>query len=189
MITAYSKKIVNWLINHSGISEDEDQIEIYVYGLECFLNTAITVFILFLWSILTHSLLETFCWIITFIILRHHAGGFHAPTQFTCILTSSLLGISNWLIIQSVKLSMMPILIISSCCIIVCLLLAPIDSTKLILSKKERRTHKIISIFILILGTLASLILPINISSSIMYAFFCTCVLIVVKKISTHKNE
>ena len=184
MLTIYSKKIIAWLVRHSDTFQDPEQLEIYAYGLECFLNTTITIFVLFVGSILTHSILETFCWIISFSIFRHHAGGWHAPTQLSCILSSSLLGISNMLIIRHFELRIWHIITILLGSLIICLLFAPIDSTKVILSKTEQKKEKIISIFILMFGAFAYFLLPTNFSSSIIHAFLCTDILIVAKKIS-----
>lgn len=183
MITTYSKKIVNWLLYRSGVRHDEEDIEVYVYGLECFFNTAIPLFLLIIWGLLTHTTLETLCWIITFSILRHHAGGLHAPTQFTCILSSLAIGISNYFVLQHKNMDVSDMLIIFIGCVIICFLYAPVDSGKLKLSQKEYRRKKIISIVFLVLGTLISITLQNNISCSIMYSFFCTCLLILIKKV------
>lgn len=184
MIAIYSKKIVNWLIHHSGLSTDEDQIDIYVYGLECFLNTAITVFILLIWGFFTHTILETLCWIGAFSILRHHTGGFHAPTQFTCIISSSLLGMSNWIVLQYVNINIIHIFTLSIGCMIICLLFAPMNSRKSELSTLQQCQEKGISILLIGIGALVSYLLPCRISISIMYAFFCTCILMLLKKVS-----
>lgn len=184
MITAYSKKIVNWLLDRSGTLHDEEDIEVYVYGLECFFNTAIPLLILTVWGVLTHTTSETLCWIMFFSILRHHAGGLHASTQFTCILSSVVLGMSNYIILQYQNIEASDMLIISICCIIVCIFYAPVDSGKLQISLSEARKQKIISIVIIMLGTLVSVSFQNSISISIMYSFFCTCTLILIKKVS-----
>lgn len=184
MITRYSKKIINWLVNHSEFSQDEEQIEVYIYGLECFFNTAITTLILMFWAIITHSAFEMLCWIVSFSTLRHHVGGLHAPTQSSCILSSSLLGISNYFILRCFKIDALDIIIIFIACTIICILYAPTDSEKLNLSPSESRKHKKIAITLLILGTLLSVILQNTISTSIMHSFFCTCLLILLKKVS-----
>jgi hypothetical protein len=43
MITKCSVKFINWIISAAHINTDDAQVEVYVYGLECFLNTAITL--------------------------------------------------------------------------------------------------------------------------------------------------
>ena len=44
MITKWATSIANKLAELSGEDVSADQLEIYIYGLECFLNTFITLF-------------------------------------------------------------------------------------------------------------------------------------------------
>lgn len=150
MITTLSKRIVNLLISVSNTNPESEKVEIYVYGLECLLNTGITIFILFIWSLITNTLLETSCWLITFSILRHHSGGLHAPTQFSCITSSCLLGISNWLILKLVSYQLISASFICVFCIVICTLYAPTDTSKYELTIYIRKKEKICSLLILI---------------------------------------
>ena len=52
MITKGAIDIVNKLIRISGEDIDQDQQDVYIYGLECFLNTFITIILLMLWGLL-----------------------------------------------------------------------------------------------------------------------------------------
>ncbi len=88
MITKWATSIANKSAELSGEDVSADQLEIYIYGLECFLNTFITIVLLFVWGVLSHTLGYTLIWVITFSLLRHYTGGAHAPTQLTCILGS-----------------------------------------------------------------------------------------------------
>ena len=47
MITKWATSIANKLAELSGEDVSADQLEIYIYGLECFLNTFITIVLLF----------------------------------------------------------------------------------------------------------------------------------------------
>ena len=95
MITKGAIDIVNKLIRISGEDIDQDQQDVYIYGLECFLNTFITIILLMLWGLLSHTLGCTMIWVIVFSLLRHFMGGAHAPTQLICILGSFALGCFN----------------------------------------------------------------------------------------------
>ena len=105
MLTVFSEKLVNLLIRESEKSFDKGDIEVYVYGVECFLNMAIVASILCLWGILTHNFFETLLWIISFSLIRHYAGGLHAPSELSCIISSILIGATNYFAIQYAKLS------------------------------------------------------------------------------------
>ena len=50
MITKWATSIANKLAELSGEDVSADQLEIYIYGLECFLNTGFTICILFIWG-------------------------------------------------------------------------------------------------------------------------------------------
>lgn len=187
MITRCSKRIINYLISHAELVHDEEQIEVYVYGLECFLNTAITILLLSVWGIITNSFLETLFWLTAFSLFRHHAGGLHAPNQITCIIISSLLGMSDCFVINKIELNSIQLCAVYLSCIGICILLAPIESSKFELTKKQKKTQKIISITILIAGYLLALILHNHITASITYAFFCSVILILLSKIHSKK--
>ncbi len=69
MITKWATSIANKLAELSGEDVSADQLEIYIYGLECFLNTFITIVLLFVWGVLSHTLGYTLIWVITFFIV------------------------------------------------------------------------------------------------------------------------
>ena len=59
MITKWAIYIVNQLIKVSRKKINSEQLDIYIYGLECFLNTFITITLLTIWGIFSHSLSST----------------------------------------------------------------------------------------------------------------------------------
>ena len=61
MITKGAIDIVNKLIRISGEDIDQDQQDVYIYGLECFLNTFITIILLMLWGLLSHRVSRLIC--------------------------------------------------------------------------------------------------------------------------------
>lgn len=63
MITKWATSIANKLAELSGEDVSADQLEIYIYGLECFLNTFITIVLLFVWGVLSHTLGYTLIWV------------------------------------------------------------------------------------------------------------------------------
>ena len=66
MITKWATSIANKLAELSGEDVSADQLEIYIYGLECFLNTFITIVLLFVWGVLSHTLGYTLIYFICF---------------------------------------------------------------------------------------------------------------------------
>lgn len=146
MITTLSNKIVHLLTSSSNTEPEPEpeQIKVYIYGLECFLNTGFTVLILCIWGLLTNTLIETCSWITAFSILRHHSGGLHAPTQFSCIASSCLLGISNWLVIEFISYQTIQAWFLCIFCIAICIRYAPIDTSKYELTESIRKKRKIV---------------------------------------------
>ena len=183
MITTLSKKIVYFLVSASNNNIESSQVEVYIYGLECLLNTGSTILILFVWGLLTNTFLETFCWISAFSILRHHAGGLHAPTQLSCIVSSCLLGISNWLIQNYTSYHVTGAFIACLFCILVCMLFAPTDTSKYELTESMRKKENLYSVSVLMIGFVIAFILKNEISISILYSDVCVCVLLLIKVI------
>lgn len=183
MITTLSKKFAHFLISVSNTKPETDLIEVYIYGLECFLNTSITVLILFICGLLTNTLLETFFWIVGFSILRHHSGGLHAPTQFSCIITSCLLGISNCLVTEFISYQAIHACVICTFCIMICILYAPTDTSKYELTESKRTKEKLYSVSILIIEFAIAFILKNKISISLLYSNVCVCILLLTKVI------
>ena len=145
MISFLSKKITYFIISTSNTSPDSDQIKVYIYGLECFLNTGFTICILFIWGLFTNTIPETICWIVAFSVLRHHVGGLHAHTQLSCILSSCLMGISNWMVIAYIPYQSTIALLICAICIVTFMLYAPLDTPKYKLTHSMAKKEKLYS--------------------------------------------
>lgn len=184
MLSALARKISLLLIAASHTEPDEDQIEVYVYGLECILNTGITVFILLIWGLITHALFETFIWIAAFSALRKHSGGFHAPTQLSCITTSCLLGMSDRIIIEFVPYRTITAFFALIFCMGVCIL-APTDTSKYELTEAMKKKEKLLSVLITAIGFFIAVLLKNSIATSILYSHVCSCVLLLIKVIDS----
>lgn len=80
MITKWATSIANKLAELSGEDVSADQLEIYIYGLECFLDTFITIVLLFVWGVLSHTLGYTLIWVITFSFVLKATLLYHTHT-------------------------------------------------------------------------------------------------------------
>ncbi|MBQ7359225.1 MAG: accessory gene regulator B family protein [Lachnospiraceae bacterium] len=110
------------------------------------------------------------------------------PTQLTCILSSILLGCSNYFVIKIVEPSTALFLASYLFCVITCLLFAPVEAAKKPLTHKLRTRYKLISLTILGVCFLATPFLPTRVGTSITYAFVCTALLVWIAKI-VQKNS
>lgn len=87
-------KLATLWVNHLVKTDiDEDDREVYLYGAECFINEAISDLMLIIGGLIIGHLPEVILWAISFTILRVNLGGYHAPTHFLCILSSTVLGL------------------------------------------------------------------------------------------------
>lgn len=92
MIQKLSEKIVDPLMQLAGTEEDRD---IYLYGMECFISEFVGDLTLFLIALPFGQFREMLLWIIAFLAIRTHLGGYHCETHFRCYIASTLLGISS----------------------------------------------------------------------------------------------
>ena len=180
MITKWAIYIANQLIKVSRKKTNSEQLDIYIYGLECFLNTFITITLLTIWGIFSHSLSSTLLWVLTFSLLRHFIGGVHAPTQLTCILASFFLGcINKWSTAFITQNTCLYVLLA-----FMCLLFAPTSNNKVSLSSTQKKLHKIISILIIFTGLLIFYkIGHSNLTATIFYSFLCAIILMLIETI------
>lgn len=81
MIKTLSNCIVTRLIRNNII---KDEIEIYSYGLELLISSAIGIIIISLIAIYTHRIAEGVIYLSGFIFIRKYTGGYHCKTYFTC---------------------------------------------------------------------------------------------------------
>lgn len=178
MITKWAIYIANQLINVSSKKINSEELDIYIYGLECFLNTFITITLLTIWGIFSHSLSSTLLWVLTFSLLRHFIGGVHAPTQLTCILASFFLGcINKWSTVFITQNTCLYVLLA-----FMCLLFAPTSNNKVSLSSTQKKLHKIISILIIFTGLLFFYkIGHSNLTATIFYSFLCAIILMLIE--------
>ena len=70
----------------SKIIEDENNKEIYTYGLEIILNALISYLLIIIMGALTGELIATVFYLICYSGIRLWAGGYHAKTHLRCIL-------------------------------------------------------------------------------------------------------
>ena len=162
-----SKAIIQKLVSLNNTTNDTEDLFVYYYGMECFLNNMFAFSVIIIFSIITNCFFETIVFLIMFILLRHHEGGYHAPTNSLCLFFSITIGISVRLLLKCSTFILQynyQLLILS---FLICLFLAPIDSTKIKLNQKQKLQEKLFALGIIILAALLSLFIPTNYSISL----------------------
>ena len=113
---------------YAGKEHTNDDIEIYAYGLEVFLATAIQLVALFTLAFIFGQTLATIAFLIGFTPLRLEAGGYHARTHLGCFCRFTLLYISFLIILQTLPVNLYSWMAIAlvGCSFIPVLTLAPL---------------------------------------------------------------
>lgn len=180
MITRISTYLVEYLTNKNTMGSSEEDKEVYIYGLECFFNKLIPIFLLSIWGMYTHRVPYVFVWILCFSLLRHYSGGYHAHSQFSCISMTTILGIisttkqpfpyyeKTFIVILFLILSL-----------ILYLWKVPIINIQKPLNSKQSKEHKWISIFIMVTYFVIAAMLRNELSQTIINCVIIVNVLII----------
>lgn len=167
---------------------DEDQKEIYIYGMECFLNTSIPLLLIVIWGIINHCIFETFTWIFAFSFLRQYTGGYHASSQWICITSTTLLGCTNTLIINSATLTPLNVTLLYFVAFLLTISVCPIASPQKPLLHTQYKQHKKYVCIILSAYIIFSYLLPSPYALSICYAVFTCFILVIITIFPSSKN-
>lgn len=136
--------VVNWLIRHSAITEEEE--ELYKYALHSAVLLVLPILLAGGIGICFGNITSGIMLVLPVMVLRKFSGGYHTKNLRTCILGSGLL------LVLCISLSMhmkcdwklATATVIASVSLIV---FSPIDSVNRELDSDEKRTYKLITIF------------------------------------------
>ncbi len=177
MIHKMSTNIAIFLMNLAAMKEDPDQMETYVYGLECFINTFTVLILLTMWGILSNSLIFILSWLIAFSFLRQYSGGIHMPSQWSCIFSTTLIGCVGSILFSYIGHNQVRIFLF---CFIIFLLLAPIDTGKIELTKVIQWKYRLILYIAQCIIAFLFINYPCNISTAFVYAEFSAAITVLV---------
>lgn len=123
---------------------DPSKQEIYSYGFELLISTAINFIGIFLISCVFKCFFESFLFMAAFIPLRLTAGGYHAKHHWSCILGFNLLFFLFMVLIfclNSNALSLYSLIATSISSVLICCL-APVEAANRPLNRKQHRQQK-----------------------------------------------
>lgn len=89
MVRKISKKVTNRLLSRNAI-KDEDY-EIYQYGLEQLLTSILDLLTLLVIGLIMGMIWQGIIFVLSFMLLRKYAGGYHASTPLKCYLLTTLI--------------------------------------------------------------------------------------------------
>lgn len=100
MIHTLAIKIVDFLMKYGTAKKSR---AIYIYGTECFISECIGNILLFTIAFPLHEEYMMLIWLISFLSIRIHIGGYHANSHWMCLVISTLIGVSSILLNFSPK--------------------------------------------------------------------------------------
>ena len=89
MIRKLALRVSRFCASHA---EEAKDIEIYAYGLECIFMEILGDILLFTLALLFDFFLHSLLWTIGLVLVRFHAGGYHAKTPVQCLFISTVSG-------------------------------------------------------------------------------------------------
>ena len=158
MINKISSKIVEILIKHSLV-ENEDK-ELYLYGFFILLSQILYFIIVITIGILFNVIFESIIFYITFQFIRRYAGGYHAKTETRCEILSTLSILCCIVLIKLSKMYDIRIVLFSVSLVFAVLIfiLCPLDTPEKPLNDKEYKYFRKISWIILSLIIIAIIV-------------------------------
>lgn len=148
MMDKYYKRFSSFLIHNRYINKDDG--ELYEYAAKVAFQGVINILVTILIGIAFGMLPESLCFISVFCVLRKFAGGLHAEKYSHCLISSIfiiIVTLSSIRILErnSFQIGFLCLAVVAT--IIICAL-APIENNNKMLSKKEKKVYKVISVIL-----------------------------------------
>jgi len=140
MLHQLSEKIALFLFEINQI-EEKDR-EVCSYGMEIFLSSMIGILLAIGIGFVFHELFRVCLFLVSFIMIRSFAGGYHAESHWKCI---SLFGVVSFLSIYVNKLLEGRLLLLGTLIILtaaVLLRFAPLENENRSLNAEEKRSFR-----------------------------------------------
>lgn len=168
MITGLANIIADFFIRKEWAEKEER--EIYQYGSEVIIATALNILIVIVSGLIFHELKYASIFYIAFLLLRRYCGGYHAETHLKCNtifaanITTVLIIIKNVDLIQ-IDFIILAVLVSS----LIIFVLSPITHKNKPLTEEESRKYRKISLIITVVVSLSVfLFITVDIKTSVM---------------------
>jgi len=141
MIYKLSVKIVEYLIKNGAGNEDNENV--YVYGIELMIEKFITYTLLFFISIYLKMFFPSILFVVFFVLLRGYTGGYHANTYIGCLAgTMTLYLVGTQIVIPLMLFKETPLLLGLVITVVLILILSPINHPNLDMNYSEKMKCK-----------------------------------------------
>ena len=147
--------VCNRLLKNDVITEDMK--DIYVYGFDLLFSFLISTSIIITIGLITGHALQTFLFLITFILVRRYTGGYHANTYLKC----QIYTVTFYLLVTGLSLYVnifhYIFVILELIGVLIILIWGPIDNPHKPLTKTEKKKHKITGLILFSLVWIAGI--------------------------------
>lgn len=147
MITTISRKIADFLVREKTI--EEETVDIYVYGIELWVSSAISIVIMLITTIVLGKVVEGLIFYIVFCVTRLFCGGYHANSYMGCKMVFWMILLTVLFLQKALQGTPFGFWIVLWCFytfIIFCF--APIENENKKLEVDEKKKYKIVSIIL-----------------------------------------
>ncbi len=193
-----SRKIVDFIYNNSRTA-DRDMADVYQYGIEITLSSAVNFMIIIVCSMIFGDIAAGFVFLCCFIPLRSYTGGYHAETYLRCnaaFACTYIIVFALSSLMCFVQPSVFTAAIILAAALIPVVRFAPVENKYKKLTDDKQKRSRILSIIIYLLLTAAALLLrafDIRYGYLIMLTLLSVSLLIIaelaMQKMNIHKSE
>jgi len=133
-------KVVNYWVIEGIIAETDE--DIYAYGLDLLLFSAVNLIVILITALITGKLLESLLLIAVTIPLQMFGGSYHAKSHLNCFL---IMYIGWWLAIGiAPNLDHMSAIFIAVCSLVLILCLAPVSHKNVPISSGQSKKMKVL---------------------------------------------
>ena len=182
MFTKLSDKITDILISNNAVKQEDH--EIYYYGVQQGITLLLNILTTIVIALVCGELWQCMVFMLSFVLPRRYAGGYHAKTPLRCYIYSNALIFAVLLIIKFFTLG---IFICGSLSVIsgaIIFFLSPVEAANKPLDEKERTVYRIRARVILVILLVIQVVLSsINCNTAVMcisMALFLLAALMVV---------
>lgn len=155
MIKKIENVVISNLIYYRLV--DQEDIEIYKFGFECFCLKVIHYTTYCMVAMAYGCLYEFLIFIVSYMMLRKYAGGIHAKTRIGCLVISNIF-LSGVLIIGQWIEKGLLLSVISILGLLLIIIFAPVDNPNRVLSDKERNKFRKCAIFVCLIELIMSFV-------------------------------
>lgn len=156
MFVHISEKITNRLIRKDIIGYDDR--DIYQYGIERLLMTALNLLTAVLMGIIFAELGQCLVFVAAFMAIRPYAGGYHASTPVRCYLLTSFIIMAVLSVMKYMELNIFICLVLLAVSGVVILVLSPVESKNKPLDSIEKMFYRKKTIIIWCVETFAAIV-------------------------------